>query len=110
MIVTCRQTTSLFGSTENADCSGAAYETPLAETVYTTGSSTARVINHCPAPADIFGTEPDPAPELTVTGSNFNCFTWQVENSQGAFSNALPTEEMTDVIPGDAANAGVFHD
>jgi cysteine-rich repeat protein len=110
MIVTCRQTTRSFGLSEDTDCSEAAYETPLAETVYTTGSSTARVINHCPTPADIFGTPPDPAPELTVTGTNFNCFNWPVENSRGAFSNALPTEEMTNVIPGDAANAGVFYD
>jgi len=110
MIVTCRQTTRSFGLSESTDCSKAAYEMPIGESVYTTGSSTARVINHCPAPAGAFGTPPGPVPELTVTGSNFNCFTWSVENGEGAFSNALPTEELTNVIFGDAANAGVFYD
>ena len=110
MIVRCQQTIRSFGPSESTDCSKALYGTPLGETVYTTGSSTARVINHCPAPADTFGTPPNPVPELTVTGTNFNCFTWSVENGQGAFSNALPTEELSNGNFGDAANAGVFYD
>lgn len=103
MIITCQQAGSAFAL--GTDCTAQTYGPPM-PAVYTTGTATARVTQHCEgngAPAGV-------VPEFGRKGRNFSCATWTVENSAGALAFAIPTEEPTAFLGGDGSNAGVADD
>lgn len=90
------------GSCATADFAAASLTTEL----YTTGSSTAKVVNHCAgsgAPAARVVT-------FAKTGVKFDCSQWTTENGPGALAFSIPSEEGSAQFSGDGANAGIFSD
>jgi len=111
MILTCQQINRAFDLTTGLGCDVQDYGLNVQEAVYTTGMSTARVINHCLASLDTSGnTDPSVSLDLTAVGENFSCRGWSTENGPGVLANTIPQEEPTDVIQGDTTFATVLHD
>ncbi|MFQ5667983.1 MAG: hypothetical protein ACE5I7_16330 [Candidatus Binatia bacterium] len=106
MLLTCMQRVVTIDFP--GDCAGADFSTAtLDEELYTTGDNTAQVPNHC---ASTPAAPPDKVPRFTKTGENFDCSQWTMEDGPGAVAFSIPSEEGSDIIKGDGANAGVFSD
>jgi cysteine-rich repeat protein len=111
MILTCQQTNRAFDLTTGLGCDVQDYGSNVQGVVYTTGTSTATVLNHCLAPSDKVGnTDPTVVLDLTAVGENFSCVGWSTENGRGVLANTIPQEEPTDALFGDTTFATVLHD
>jgi hypothetical protein len=89
------------------DCATADFESAsVTDELYTTGVSTAKVINHC-AGSGAAGNRPV---SFSRTGQNFDCASWTTENGPGVLAFAIPSEEGSDLFTGDGGNAGIFSD
>lgn len=90
-----------------SDCALVDYSN-AAETMelYTTGTSTAKVINFCAGT----GAAANKAVTFFKTGQNFDCANWTHEDGVGVLAFSIPSEEGSDLFTGDGANAGLFSD
>jgi cysteine-rich repeat protein len=110
MVLTCMQATVPLKLDDNPDCTKATSYGPAQPNTYTTGKITARVRNHCPAREGERGTPPDVIPEFTREGENFTCVGWTRPGRGGALAYAIPSEEPSNVLFGDAASGAVYTD
>jgi hypothetical protein len=97
LTLTCHEATAVVAL--GADCSTAAYG-PEAETVFTTGTATATVMNECRNPAG--------AATISLTGEPFDCADWTAEDGPGKLAVVEPLEEPAGT--GDAAMGGIIGD
>ncbi len=72
--------------------------------VYTTGSDTAVVLNHCAGT----GAKPGTTPMFMKTGTNLDCTNWTSATGPGVLVFSIPTEEPSSLITGDGSNVGVW--
>jgi hypothetical protein len=93
LFLTCQQANRIIGLDGNPDCTQQEYGDRLEATIYTTGSMTARLLNHCAIAPGESGTAPDANLDITATGANFSCRGWATEGGPGVLANALPLEE-----------------
>ncbi len=112
MILTCQQINRPFDLTAGIPCDAQEYGDAFQDAVYTTGTTTARVLNQCAADtaAGEPGTAPDATLDLAATGQNLSCAAWSTENGPGVLANAIPQEEPTEILLGDTTFATVLHD
>jgi hypothetical protein len=90
-----------------ADCSTVDYSSAaVTNELYTTGTSTAKVSNHCAGS----GAPSTKAVTFAKTGEKFDCSAWTTENGAGGLAFSIPSEEGSAQFTGDGANAGVFSD
>jgi cysteine-rich repeat protein len=101
LIMRCEQEAIEFPP--GTDCTAQEY-TKRFSVYYTTGTATGRVLNHCAGPLS----PGNAVPEVSLSGSNFNCDTWNTAGGELVF--ALPTEEPSSFIRGDATNIGLLRD
>jgi hypothetical protein len=99
VVLVCEDTT-VFGPLDS-DCTTIAYG-PDQESIYTTGTSTAVIVNECP-PLLLRS-------NITTTGENFQCSTWTAENGPGKLIFPAVREEPTALIAGDVSAVGVIDD
>ena len=91
----------------NADCPTWS-NAPMQTQVLTTGTAASVVVNHCVATGG--GLATDEVVRLETLGQNFNCDDWTTTDGVGALSFGVPTEEITQLVPGDGANNYVYSD
>jgi hypothetical protein len=97
----------LIGLPLPSDCSLQDYSSaPTESFALTTGTAASEVTRHCAGNA----APPNVVPTFAVSGENFDCGTWNVEDGTGAIVWALPSEEPTDLVGGDGANAFEYQD
>jgi hypothetical protein len=104
-ILDCTQESLQVNKTSGVNCATQDYSSAgTAQQVYTTGSNTAIVTNHCVgtgAPANV-------VPTFSKTGETFSCIDWTLATGPGAIVFSIPTEEPSSTITGDGSNVGVF--
>jgi cysteine-rich repeat protein len=109
LLLTCTQRNVTPQKASGVDCSTQDYSAAPAFTqVYTTGSSTAIVRNHCAGLPSSAGNNATVVPQFTKTGEDFDCTNWTLATGPGAFAFSTPAEEPSTLTPSDGSQAGVF--
>jgi hypothetical protein len=109
LLLTCTQRNVTPAGGSGVNCSTQDYSAAPAFTqVYTTGSSTAIVLNHCAGLPSSAGNNATVVPQFTKTGEDFDCTNWTLATGPGAFAFSTPAEEPSTLTPSDGSQAGVF--
>ena len=90
------------------DCATVDYEalTSLDTRLMTTGNVSVSILNHCSTQF----VPPDAVPEFVLTGENFDCDNWTVEDGPGSLLYGIPTEEPSSLLTGDGSQIGRYDD
>jgi hypothetical protein len=107
LALTCMQRSVAPNKISGVDCATQDYSM-AGETVqlYTTGTNTAVVTNHCAG--TLSTNNADTVPMFSKKGQNFDCTGWTTGSGPGILAFSIPTEEPTSLFPGDAAQAGLY--
>lgn len=107
LLITCMQRNITINKSSGVDCTTQDYSAArLFPQVYTSASSTAQVMNHCPGLA--VGNKADVIPRFTKSGQNFDCSNWTSATGPGGFAFATPAEQPSALTVGDGAQAGIL--
>jgi hypothetical protein len=109
LLLTCTQRNVTPKQVSGVNCSTQDYSAAAPFTqIYTTGSSTAIVRNHCAGPASSAGNKASVVPQFAKNGQDFDCTNWTLATGPGAFGFSTPAEEPSTLTPSDGAQAGII--
>jgi hypothetical protein len=102
LLLTCMQRNVVVNKASGVTCATLDYSAArLFPQIYTTGSSTAIVLQHCSAAG-----KASTVPQFAKSGSNFDCANWTLATGPGAFAFSTPAEEPSAQTPSDGSQAG----
>lgn len=105
LLMDCTQESIQVNKTSGVNCSTQDYSMASpGHQVYTTGSNTAVVLNHCVGS----GAPANKIPTFSKTGQDFDCTNLTLGTGPGMLVFSIPTEEPSSIITGDGSNVGVF--